>query len=386
MKKWLILLSVLFVGGGVTSAGLAGSIYFQDRQVYTQHEKEELNRAALNNIYVDTQMPINIEVTDGTPYVEFNQTYTDLIGNAVKYELQVEEKGDATYISLKRGEHSNITIDISQNEGSATLYLPKQAINNLTVERNGGEYWYGETYNLKNIDINNLVINSYRASIYLDGSYKNIDISGGNLVELKTNTLSTVKINGKGTYNLDGKFEHIDIDNALGDVNINSEVATEIDINTSGNINLQGNYNKIDIKSWGGTINVNSGTPYSIELEGDNVAADLNGAIQELSSEIRNGNITLNTIIVPDRIELDGNDNNIELGLPSNVPGFKVIYEDFYSEEDDGNNIKSEFELKEALESQDTLTYSYGNGKCKITLSKQYNTKLKMIDNGYTIK
>ena len=80
MKKWLISLSVIFGVGFITSVILAGKVYYSDLQTYEDYDKQIINVQNLENLYIDSDVPVEVQVTDGEPYAEFSQTFTDLVG------------------------------------------------------------------------------------------------------------------------------------------------------------------------------------------------------------------------------------------------------------------------------------------------------------------
>ena len=52
MKKWLITLSIVALLGVISSATLAGHVYYNELKTYEDYDKKELSEKALQNIYI----------------------------------------------------------------------------------------------------------------------------------------------------------------------------------------------------------------------------------------------------------------------------------------------------------------------------------------------
>ena len=60
MKKLLITFSIIFGVGFIASAVIAGQVYYKELNAYTDHAKEKLDINALQNVYIDSQVPVQI--------------------------------------------------------------------------------------------------------------------------------------------------------------------------------------------------------------------------------------------------------------------------------------------------------------------------------------
>lgn len=179
MKKWLIILSVIFSIGFISSAVLAGRVYYQDLKNYTDYDRKGLEIEALKNIYITSSVPVEIYPTTGAPYVEFNQTFTDLVGAAPEYELDVELKGENTYIELNEIKEIFLWLGIKESKAQLSIYLPQSTINRLNIQNNN-HFSYRDNkqvINLEGINVNELVADMNEAEFILNGDYKKVKIS-----------------------------------------------------------------------------------------------------------------------------------------------------------------------------------------------------------------
>ena len=52
MKKWLITLSIIVVLGTISSATLAGHVYYNELKTYEDYDKKDLSLENLKSIYI----------------------------------------------------------------------------------------------------------------------------------------------------------------------------------------------------------------------------------------------------------------------------------------------------------------------------------------------
>ena len=141
MKRWLITLSIVVVLGIISSATLAGHVYYNELRTYEDYDKKELSQEALKNIYIRSDVPVEIHPTKEKPYAEFTQTYTDIVGIPPKFKLEVEEGKDITYINLNQIKKLPLSIGVQENKASLVVYLKESDINKLVVDEYSYNYY-----------------------------------------------------------------------------------------------------------------------------------------------------------------------------------------------------------------------------------------------------
>jgi len=401
MKRWLIILSIIFGIGFISSTILAGRVYYQDLKNYTDYDKKELQAETLKNIYIKSSVPVEIYPTQGQPYVEFNQTFIDLIGAAPEYELDVQTKGENTYIELMETKEPFLSIGIKESKAQLSIYLPQKTIDRLSIENDKFFYYKRnkQTINLEGINVNELITNMNETDFILDGEYKkiNINASGGKL-NLKSNTLAEVAIEGHIEPYLTGEFDKIIINNKLRDIVIDSMSASSVEVNSSGsNIDLKGNYSKVKVHGDHNTIDIRSESICKLYTEGYSNYITGNGAFEVMSLYGNNSEIEIQTTVIPTKVDLgkESNNNTLSLTLPSNIPGFTVKYLDVYNMDEESLDyhidyevndfgLTSDFILEDGKSEKGEHIFTYGDGSLQILLNTNQGNNLEIIDGVYS--
>ncbi len=394
MKKWLIALTIIFGAGLLTSASLAGRIYFKEATVYTDYDKQIIDLTNTKSIYINSDIPVEIKPTTGEAYVEFNQSFEDILGKNPEFKLDVETKGDSCYINLEQIKYTDISFIIKRDEAILTVYLPVQALDTLQIQHPSYRGWYERPQiDLTGIDVKAININQDNSNITLDGKYENINItsSGSSNININSKQKAQVTLEGAAQYNLVGNFENVDINGQHSSVNMNALEATNVIIDAySSNVKLEGDYSQVKVLGEANLINVKTNTLSDIEIENNSGEVILDGPLNRVKLNTPYSNIDIQTTVNSKSIEIEGEQNNTTLRLPSNIPGFKII--PIISESDDGEyqindngdylklpNINSEF----LLNKQETDIYTYGDSSLKMMV--QIGSGLRIVDNGYMI-
>lgn len=399
MKKWLIALSIICGVSLISTAVLAGRVYYKELEVYTDYDKRELEASALNNIYINSSIPIEVYPTTGKPYVEFNQTFSDIMGMAPEYELMVSKKNDSTYIELKEIKDVFFWFGVREDKAKLSVYLPQSTINRLSIQDEGYVNYRREKpiINLEGINVNELDVSTHVGEFILDGHYQKVNISSEGSIRLNSKSPAEVSIHQSMDQHLTGEFKKIKIlDHYSSYITIDSNSASQIEIESShGQIDLRGNYSKVELEGIYNDIDLRSDSLFELVTNGNNNTITANGPFKEISFNEEETRLEVKTTTVPDRVNFgqDSRDNDINLIFPSNIPGFKVkYYTEYYGGEEFEHHInemisrgdlRSDFELAKEKVGENELVFTHGNGALIMTLNTQMNT-LQIIDGGYT--
>ena len=394
MKKWLIIFSIIFGIGFITSAVIAGQVYYKELNAYTDYDKQDLDINALQSIYIDSQIPVQVEVTQGKPYVEFSQSFTDLLGMEPEFELEVKTKGNSTYVNLEQTKEITVYIGIQEDKASLTVYLPQKAYDTIQIKNN--EYSYYSKYrdnniNLEDIDVKKFEIDMEYSEVKLKGSYEQISahINSG-ILEIHSNQPAQLEVQGRVKANLTGQYQGIDIQDIENrEIYVESEIPTNIKLSSNySNIKLRGKYDKINVAGYSNSIDAKSDSVCKITVEDESSIINLNGAFKEIALNGERASIDIQTTVVPEHIKLLGYVTEpVNLTLPSNIEGFQVKYlgnnqtEDYY---EDRNKVLSEFDVIEGISPKGEKKYTYGDGSTPITLEADSDSRLEIIDGGYS--
>ncbi len=428
MKKWFIILSMLCVTGFISTAVLAGRVYYEDLKVYEDYDKKELKTEALQNLYVDSVIPVEVHPTKGEPYVEFMQRYTDLVGFAPEYQLAIEERANTTYINLEQTKDIFLSLGVKENKAKLTLYLPEGDMKQLDIENQG---YYSRTtqkqlIDLEGINVGQLRISSINADFNLKGSYDRVNIASymnNSTLNMVSNSEVELHTSGSMRQNLEGKFKKVNIKDNDKDIDINSTTVSSIEIdNECGNIRLAGKFDKIKLSGYGNDIDLRSETECKLITEGHENTIRANGAFKVIHLEEQSGEAEIQTTTIPESIQMtkSANRETVSLTLPSNVPGFTLSYLsdseddrdecnsnyycDSYNNEEDDNysseleqiskinhyieqdfkKVQSEFNPIQKEEKDGIIVYKYGNGEIPITLNSGSSISLELFDGGYS--
>ena len=391
MKKWLIIFSLICGVSFMVSAAIAGQVYYKELNTYTDYSKQELNIDALQSIYIQSQIPIQIEITEGKPYVEFNQSFIDLLGMAPEFELKIKTKEDSTYIDLEQIKETTIYLGVQEDKASLTVYLPQKAYDTIQIQNNGHTY-YGRkgkhNINLENIDAKNIDIDVAYSEINLKGSYEQIlaHIDSGTL-EIHSNQPAQLEVEGNVKTHLIGQYESINIHDIQNkEIYIDSEIPAYVEIQSNhSNIKLRGKYDKINLEGYSNTIDAQSDSTCKVIIENEDGYTNLSGAFEEIVIDDGEGSsINIQTTVIPECIKILGYITDpISLTLPSNIKGFEVRYLGDHQYEE-RNKLLSEFSVVEGISPKGEKIYTYGDGSISIAIDANSNFKLEIIDGGYS--
>ena len=406
MKKWLIILSIIFAAGFITSAALAGKVYYSGLQTYEDYDKQVMDLQALENIHIQSAVPVEIHPTKGEPYAEFTQKFTDLVGLAPKYELKIEEKGNSTQINLNAIEEIIVYLGVKEDQAKLTVYLPEGTINRLEIVGYGYRVVnkHRENINLENINVNELKIDTDYAEIHLDGNYNKVNIRALNgILNMKSKTLAKLNTSGIRHQYIEGLFEKINIENSRGDVTINSLKPCKAEIESyNSNIQLEGQFAEINMNGYDMEVELNSETDCKLLTQGNNNMIYANGSFGVMDFKEVGSKIEVQTTVIPKSIKMleSACETSLTLTLPSNIKGITLKYMnqnggtyDYYYDEAD--HIEPSFADHEFKLESDFLPfnqeienghfiYKYGDGEVKIVLNQNAEISLELIDGGYT--
>lgn len=401
MKRWLIILSVIFSIGFISSAVLAGRVYYKDLKNYTDYDKKELKIEALKNIYIKSSVPVEIHPTTGAPYVEFNQTFTDLVGVAPEYELDVQSKGENTYIELNETKELFLGLGVKEEKAQLSVYLPQTTINRLNVQ-NSDYFAYRhnkQVINLEGINVNELAVDMNEAEFILNGNYERIKLSAAyGKINLQSNTRAQVFTEGHLVQNLSGEFDKITIRNNSQDIIIDSTSESIVEINNhNSNIDLKGNYSKVKIEGDNNNIDIRSESVCHLSTEGNDNYITGNGAFDVINVEEQSSEVEIKTTVIPTKVNLgqEAYYKAVSLTLPSNIPGFTVKYlGNYYIEDeefgyyesyrDNTIDLQSDFTVQSGKGDKGEQIFTYGDGTLPILISGEQETSLEIIDGGYS--
>lgn len=386
MKKWIIILSLVFVGSITASAAIAGDLYYKGMQVYTDEERKELDSNALENIDIESDIPVNIVQTEGKGYVEFKQTFADVLGNPPTYSLEVEAVGDTSYIRVDEQSSPDIWLFVKAQEAQCTIYLPKDKINRLNIKNKEGIERGSLSLNLKGVDINELYIETRYGNIVLEGNYKEIAINQDyGDIQILSKAPAQVVIEGSSDVRLEGKYSTIDVDGNYqrNDVWIRSEIPSDVSVETNGDIKLDGSYKTIEVRSSDSNrMTINSDTLCQVNLSANHGEIYLDGAFEKLVIDVEGGSFYANHTVAPERVNITGNLNDIKFLLPSNIKGFEIINQsNFYNGED---SIVSEFQLREDQSGERMQKFTFGDKSSKFLIQTDNIDQVYILDNGYS--
>ncbi|WP_070000228.1 DUF4097 family beta strand repeat-containing protein [Cellulosilyticum sp. I15G10I2] len=386
MKKWIIGLFVIALISAVSTAALAGHIYYNEMQVYEDYQKRDLDIATLENIYINSAVPVKIAVTEGAPYIEFTQKFVDVLGHHPTYTLDIETKENSSYIILEKEKNIDMEFLVKESIEACYVYLPEQAINKLEVKNS---YWSGDIdINLNTINIKELNVDASRGNIFLEGNYEkiNVDASYGK-IEIKSKGLAQVNISGNMECILNGNYSSIEIKNNDNKVWIESGLPADVRIEGSGDIRLRGSYKSIESNAYG-NLDIKSDTICKAEFYNDGGGIKLDGAFDEVVIEAYHTNIDINTTIVPKRISILGDPAGATLMLPSNTLGLDVICKWKYCDDED-NRISnfpiqiSDFPIQMKAQGENFRQYFFGDQSTKVSVQADTIYSIQLLDNGY---
>ncbi|PHV69398.1 hypothetical protein CS063_16075 [Sporanaerobium hydrogeniformans] len=387
MKKWILLLISIIIAGTISSAAIAGRVYYSDTKKYEDSKRVDLIQTALENIYISSAIPVEVKPTDGEAYVEFNQRFVSVIGDAPTYTLDVQTKGDASYITLSQEKFMDIGFMVKENKALCTLYLPQDTINKLEINSEYGHYSINNgqntNINLSTINVKNLQINTYGTNILLEGAYENVKVEGNAKLIMRSKAPAKVQLNGDIKSNLTGQYEKVEISDSNQSVWIDSQTPAEVwTQSNNGEIRLRGSYTRVDIQGTEhGTIDVKSDTLCKIAINNYYGDTQIEGAFEDILVNTEQGSVTVNSTVIPKKISLLGQLDKITLMLPSNLPGMDLTYSGEYF--NPNQEPFSDFALQKEYTSEQVRKYTFGDQSTKILVQAREGNALYVLDNGY---
>lgn len=406
--KFILAGCLVFIGIGVVGTGVTlGEMYKTNQMTFEIKDEKDLKATALEDIYINSDVPVRIMPTEGKPYVTFDASGNGVIFPEPKYELQVTSEGTTSHINLKQTQSSEIYLFSSDWNKELVVYLPEKDIETLQVKINENYYNGRDSLTLASkSNIKNLSLNANRIDLNLDGGYNKIDINtSGGSVNIQSNTPAQVQINGGAKTVLKGQLTTVDIVNGDNDIDINSDIEAKVNIQAGyGNINIDGKLSELTVKSYGNEINVNSSTPYNTTIStSETTDVKLKGMIENAMVEGYEGDVKLYPTNTPKRIEILGENIDVHAVLPENISGFEikkrtqyeeVVYEqgyenDVYSNREqtvqenhiyvehdpsDNNNMYIDFKVKSENLSNGLKRIYYGDEAMKMFIDAPYGS------------
>lgn len=337
MKKWIIGLSILLGVSAMGSGLVLGKIYHQEMKSYEQQLEEPLSKEALKNIYISTGAEVKLETTEGAPYIELNSKLRGITKVEPEYRIEVKQEGESSYINIEAVQVPEMMSFITYEESVATIYLPVQDINKLVIDDQVNSMnHYGQTlyYNIGDTNVNHLDIDMSYVDMNLNGNYETINIEKrtGD-ININSKKPAELTLEGSGNVELSGQYKSIDVNNYNGSINIDSEIPTSATIKSGGQVRLKGSYKDIDVQNNYGDTAIQTNTPceLSIYSSGD---VQLEGPFSRVDVKSNYGRVNLINTTVPERINLFGNYEQVNVTLPKDIPGFEVTYKKRYEGQD----------------------------------------------------
>lgn len=401
MRKWLIALTVIFGVSFITSASLAGKVYYQGSMVHIDHDKKNLDLTNINSIYINSDIPVTVKPTTGEAYAEFNQSFENILGDNPVFELKVENKDKACHINLTQTKDVKLNFGVKRNEKSLVVYLPVKALETLKVDYNG----FRDVYNVEEIDltgfnIKNVEIKQHWTDVKLDGEYENINLitGGASEIDIKSKKQANVKLNGSANYKLEGLFKTLDIIHADDmPIIMNNCKVEQVNVETDNSeIQFEGEYTKVKVLGDNNIINLQTSTLCDVTIENNYGKVLLDGPFNNVNIDGEAVVVDIQTIN-PKSIKVKGEDNQTTLNLPAHIAGFKLMcmaeelnggesidqytvydvseaYESKSSEA--SSKIFSEFKLTQ----QNKNIYTYGDGSSRIMI--RVGKSLNILESG----
>lgn len=414
MRKWLIALAIIFGASFITSASLAGKVYYQGGMVYTDHDNKPLDLTNIDKIYIKSDIPVTIKPTTGEPYAEFNQSCETFFGDNEKLELTVASKDKNCHINLLQVQESKFNFGKRRNKKALTVYLPVKALDTLDVDYVGyRDVYHTEEIDLTGFDIKNLRIEQHWTDVKLDGNYENINLitGGASTININSKQQANVELNGSARYELKGSFKTLELINGtplvlmeqckVEKMNVDADVRTfvmndctieelEGEISDS-EIKFTGECKKVNISGNNNTINLQTSTLCDVAIKDHYGNVTLDGPFNAINIEGEAAVVDIKTI-KPQSIKVKGEDNQTTLNLPANIAGFKVMcmseelnggesidqyttYDVNEEERDElseaSSKILSEFKLTE--KEKNIYTYGDGSSRIMIRVGKSFN-------------
>ncbi len=390
MKKLLLTLFIIGLTGTLCSIALCGQIYFNERKVYEDHQRKDLDIKNLDNIIIDTSVDTYIYTTDTVPYVEFKQKFVDVLGKHPAYTLDLETKNNTSYIKLLQTQQSNKLFFVTDNTAILNIYLPKQAIDKLHVNKVDGSNYGPQikdlTLDMQNINIKDLDVTASGITALLSGNYDEmaIDASYGS-VNIFSSSPSKVNITGGINSTLTGSFENINVGIMNNTLFIDSLTPTSVTVDGGDDIRLKGNYSQIQIESdYNSIIDISSGTLCKVDIDGSSSELKLSGALDTLTISGNNQDVYISSTTIPKLINILEHAQVVTLMLPSNTPGFNATC--IWKDDSHHTLLSGDFPIQEKFDNPNATRYFFGNKQVELFIKTYDLQNIYVLDNGYHSK
>ena len=187
---------------------------------------------------------------------------------------------------------------------------------------------------------------------------------------------------------LRGSYSDIEITDNDSSVWIDSQIPSQVKVATNGEVKLRGSYHSIESKtSTSGSVDIQSDTLCKIDLYqyGANGQIKLDGAFDQIALEAYEAEVNINTTIVPKRMNIRGQLNDVTVMLPSNMTGLDVTCK--WDETVQMNDLPihiSDFPIQIKEQGENFRRYFFGDESTKIDIQSESLNKVQLLDNGYT--
>lgn len=380
--KFLIAGFSVLIGIGVVGTGVTlGELYSTNQTVYEASENADLNVNALENLYIESDVPVRIIPTEGKPRVEFEAQGNGLMIPEPKYELKVTSEGKSSYINLEETQASQFHIFTNNFNMKLVIYLPEKDINTLKVQANQGSYYYGDksfAYT-SNANIKELILEVGSIDLDLNGGYNKINIDAQNgSIDIASNQAAIVDIDGGSDIKLSGQLQEItmrDMYRSGGNkLLINSALEANINLNNHyGDTIIEGKVKSIKMDGQGGSLTVNSMNPYDVFVKShDYMDVSLKGMINTATVEGYNGEVRLYPTGMPKRIEVLGEQVKVHAVLPENISGFEIKKSTQGYSDDYNNNFYVDFDVKSENINDQLRRIYFGDEAMKMFIGAGY--------------
>ena len=369
----LVLAGIGIIGTGVT----LGEIYKNNQMVYEDSESANLNQAALENIYIEADVPVRIMPTEGQARVEFQASGRGMMIPEPKYKLDVLSEGKSSYINLKEIQGTELYLLTNNIKQELIVYLPEKDINTLKVvtgtSTSPKAFSYTSKANIKELDLNVGAIN-----LDLEGNYNQMNIrsrnSANSNIKVRSNTPAILNIEADCNVDLTGQLQQVQVksnDHSYGDnIYIKSDLEAQVKVeNRVADILIEGKVKDIMINKQSGNILVDSKTPYDILIKSSEALdTNLKGMIKTATIDGEYGEVRLYPTGTPERIEVLGNDINVHTVLPKDISGFEIKRKT----EEGLNNFYTDFQVKSETISEQLKRIYFGDEAMKMYIGSMY--------------
>lgn len=357
MKKLLIGFTILLGVSVVGASASFGYVLKNEINTYQINEQHLLQKESLKKVYIDSDIPIRVCMTQGQPRVEVKNNGIGVFASKPTYNVDLREEGDTTYINVDRDLTGFLGIPgifVGKEHEEVVIYLAQQEMEQLTVRDRLHSYYDGATLQMDEVTIKNVVVDTRFGDVELGGDFETIELnqSGGSI---KIDSKSPVKfvMDGQASVDLRGEFESIALYNHSGGVRVNSVVPTHVEIRGNSyygqgqEIMLKGTYKNIDLNVGG-------------------------------------GDVVLDLTTAPERINVLGEAGNVQIGLPKDIKGYTVVKRNLYEtyEESDykvsRRQINSEFSGSESQLKERDEVMVYGDQSTKV-LVEGYESEILIL-------